>query len=65
MGDKCNHRIKSKNTTLHLLGRVFMTYPNVRYAVCMICGKEFKFEEDENGELKPFKKKCEEGGEEK
>jgi len=27
----------------------------------MICGKEFKFEEDENGELKPFKKKCKEG----
>ena len=48
MEDKCNHRIKSKNTTLHLLGRVF------------ICGKEFKFIEDENGELKPFKKNCEE-----
>ena len=50
----------SKNTTLHLLGRVFMTYPNVRHAVCMVCGKEFKFVEDENGELKPFKKNCEE-----
>ena len=37
-----------------------MTYPNVRHAVCMICGKEFKFVEDENGELKPFRKKCEE-----
>ena len=45
MEDKCNHRIKSKNTTLHLLGRIFMTHPNV---------------EDENGELKLFKKNCEE-----
>jgi hypothetical protein len=26
----------------------------------MICGKEFKFVEDENGELKLFKKNCEE-----
>lgn len=56
MDDKCNHKIKSKKTTLHLLGRVFMTYPNIRHAVCMVCGKEFKFTEDEKGELKPVKK---------
>lgn len=62
MGKKCNHNIKSKNTTLNLLGRVFMTFPNVRHAVCPICGKEFKFAEDENGKLKQLKN-CEEEGE--
>lgn len=56
MGEKCNHNIKSKKTTLHLLGRVFMTSPNVRYAVCPICGKEFKFIEKEGGKLERIKK---------
>lgn len=63
MGEKCNHNIKSKKTTLNLLGRVFMTFPNVRYAVCPICGKEFKFTEKEDGKLERLKK-CEGGGDE-
>lgn len=56
---RCNHNIKSKKTTLHLLKRLFLTYPNIRHAVCIVCGKEFKFTEKEDGVFEPIKE-CEE-----
>lgn len=55
---KCNHRIKSRNTSIILLDtpRTF-TYPQHVYGVCECCGKSFHYIKDENGKLKLYKEK--------
>lgn len=56
---KCNHRIKSKNTTIAILStRRTFTFPEHVYGICKCCGKTFHFiRNHEDGSLKKFKNK--------
>ena len=52
MGDinknKCNHRIKSRNTSIIILdSQKTFTYPEHIYGVCECCGKSFHYIKDE------------------
>ena len=55
--DKCNHRIKSKNTSIVILPnqRTFVS-PEHFYGICKYCGKPFHYIY-EDGELKAYKDK--------
>ena len=58
MDKKCNHRIKSKNTTIKLLpGLHTFTYPEHIYGVCECCGKSFHYIKYSDGILKKYKNK--------
>ena len=54
--EKCNHRIKSKNTSIILLPsqRTF-TFPEHVFGVCQYCGKPFHYIKGEDGSLKQYK----------
>ena len=54
--DKCNHRIKSKGTSIVLLPahRTF-TVPEHVFGVCKYCGKPFHYLRCEDGSLKIYK----------
>lgn len=49
---KCNHRIKSKNTSIAILEdqRTF-TVPEHVFGICKVCGKHFHFIKGEDGAL--------------
>lgn len=54
--EKCNHRIKSRKTSIVLLPehRTF-TYPEHIFGVCKFCGKPFDYIKDRKGCLKIYK----------
>ena len=52
---KCNHRIKSKTTSIKLLPQhKTFTYPEHVFGVCECCAKSFHYIIDENGSLKKY-----------
>lgn len=56
--NKCNHRIKSHNTSIIILdSQKTFTYPEHIYGVCGRCGKSFHYIKDEKGNLKIYKEK--------
>ena len=54
---KCNHKLKSKSTSIVLLGgqRTF-TFPEHIFGVCKYCGKPFHYIRDVDGTISPYKK---------
>ena len=59
--DKCNHRIKSKATSIVLLpGQRTFTVPEHVYGICQYCGKPFHYIKGEDGSLKIYKEKKDE-----
>ena len=63
MDIKCNHRVKSKNTSIVLLNRKSFTIPERIYGVCKCCGKSFEYVKKENGSLLKYKNTKKEGEE--
>ena len=54
--EKCNHRINSKNTSIHLLpGNRTFTFPENVYGICKYCGKPFHYLRDIDGKLTLYK----------
>ena len=50
---KCNHRVKSENTTIMFLeGYKTFTTPEYVHGVCTCCGKSFLYIKTPEGELK-------------
>ena len=61
--NKCNHRIKSHNTSIIILdSQKTFTYPEHIYGVCECCGKSFHYIKDEKGNLKIYKEKINKEG---
>lgn len=55
--EKCNHRIKSKNTSIVILDeQKTFTFPEHIYGICKYCGKPFHYVKNTDGTLSTYKK---------
>lgn len=54
--EKCNHKIKSKGTSVVLLeGQRTFTFPEHVYGICKYCGKPFHYVRNPDGTLSQYK----------
>jgi len=51
MEDKCNHDIKSENTTLRKSPKRLLIHPSVQDYFCPVCKKCFRYKKDSEGNL--------------